>query len=267
MQPDERERQIGYENLKAHDRTWLASRTAWWLAMGAITLTAALVRLHRSGAESIWLDEASTWADIQGSLGDFAGALVGREVQPPLYFLLMKGWTELVGDSEAALRFPSALAGTLTVPVLGWLSQRFVGTAPALVGTVLLTLSPFHIWHSQDARPYALFAFLILLSTTALALAWETTRFRAWLAYSVFLVAAFYTHSQPRAGLSPPNPSSSAGLGGRRNVSNPIIRAADRSSVRPCDWSTHKPAESNRIFRSARHANLGRVPSRTSPAG
>ena len=173
---------------------WLASPAAWWLAMTGITLAAALLRLSRLGEESLWFDEASTWAVLQAPGGDFITAVVRHEVSPPLYFALMKGWTSIAGDSEVVLRLPSALVGTLTVLILGWLARRIAGPGPALVGSFLLALSPFHIWYSQEARSYAVYTFLILLATTALAVAWETNQRQAWRVYSLSLLAACYTH-------------------------------------------------------------------------
>ena len=172
----------------------LAPATAWWLVMAAITLVAALIRLSHLGAESIWFDEASTWAATRVPVKHFVRVLVEHEVSPPLYFVLMKGWTSVAGDSEVVLRLPSALVGTLTVLILGWLSRGVVGAGPALAGSVLLALSPFHIWYSQEARSYALYTFLILLATIALAVAWESNQRQAWLVYFLSLLAACYTH-------------------------------------------------------------------------
>src|SRR3954471_17834477 len=83
---------------------------------------ALLPRLYRLGAQSLWLDEGGTWSEVTGRTGKGWLALLGelwsKDAAYPLYHILVKAWVTLVGDSEWALRFPSALAGAATVAVL-----------------------------------------------------------------------------------------------------------------------------------------------------
>jgi predicted membrane-bound mannosyltransferase len=85
----------------------------------ALTALAFALRIYRLDAQSLWLDEGSTWVEVTGK-GWLA--LVAELFSPnagyPLYHLLLKAWVLIAGDAEWALRFPSALAGALVVPVL-----------------------------------------------------------------------------------------------------------------------------------------------------
>ena len=79
-------------------------------------------RLYRLGAQSLWLDEGGTWSEVTGRTGKgwlaLLGELFSKDAAYPLYHILLKVWVTLAGDSEWALRFPSALAGAATVTVL-----------------------------------------------------------------------------------------------------------------------------------------------------
>src|SRR5207237_79099 len=56
---------------------------------------------------------------------------------PPLHAWSLHFWTAVAGDSETALRFPSALAGTLAV-VLTWrLAAALLGRRAALLAGLL----------------------------------------------------------------------------------------------------------------------------------
>src|SRR4029079_4732359 len=83
---------------------------------GLLVLAAGLaLRLYRLGAQSLWLDEGATWAEVTGRTGKgwlaLRGELFSKDAAYPLYHIMLKVWVGLVGDSEWALRLPSALAG------------------------------------------------------------------------------------------------------------------------------------------------------------
>jgi hypothetical protein len=90
----------------------------------ALFVGALVLRLYRLDAQSLWLDEGGTWAEVTGRTGKGWLVLFGELFSPnasyPLYHLILKAWVQLAGDSEWALRLPSALAGALAVLVLAW---------------------------------------------------------------------------------------------------------------------------------------------------
>src|SRR5690349_1883038 len=76
---------------------------------GALCLALALaLRLYRLGAQSLWLDEGGTWAEVTGRTGKgwlaLLGELFSKDAAYPLYHLLLRAWVTLAGDSEWALR-------------------------------------------------------------------------------------------------------------------------------------------------------------------
>lgn len=77
------------------------------------------------------------------------------DIHPPLFVTWMHLWGRLFGDGELALRLPSLLSGLAAIPLLFWTGHRLVGSTAARWATVLLALSPAHIWYSAEARLYA----------------------------------------------------------------------------------------------------------------
>ncbi|MFZ1462696.1 MAG: hypothetical protein WAV60_01470, partial [Anaerolineae bacterium] len=88
-----------------------------------LLLLALALRLHRLAGPSLWYDEGVTAAISQRNLADLA-RWTADDIQPPLYYVLVAGWTRLAGASEWALRFPSVAAGLLTLPLLLALQRR-----------------------------------------------------------------------------------------------------------------------------------------------
>ncbi len=77
------------------------------------------------------------------------------QTHAPLPHLLSFALAPL-GVSEAWLRAPSALAGTLAIPVVFWAAWRLGGRGPAWWAAAFAAVAPVHAWYSQDASPYAL---------------------------------------------------------------------------------------------------------------
>ncbi len=161
--------------------------------VGVLTLAALAIRLVDLGKQGLWFDEAYSAFIARLPLVQAWQALVADGVHPPLYYALLRIVVHF-GDSEIALRLPSALAGALTIPVLYSLGKWSAGRRAALAAAGMLALSPFHVWQSRDARMYALLGLLwvaCLLSYVTLL------RRRTWAAGAFFCLAhaaAYLTH-------------------------------------------------------------------------
>jgi uncharacterized membrane protein len=152
----------------------------------AIIVLAVVLRFWRLGSQSFWLDEWLTTKAMAGSLAQVMRHVEQQEGIPPLYFFVIRGWGHLFGDSEVALRFPSALAGVVTVPVVYATVRGFgQGRAPARVAALVVAVSPMLVWYSQEARPYAIVAFLAALTLYAFALVHQRGERRDYVVWAV----------------------------------------------------------------------------------
>ena len=164
------------------------------LILTLLTLAGAWLRLWRLGAKSLWLDEGATVALARTSWQHFAWVWWHGEASlQTIYFLVMRGWVQ-AGLSESWLRLPSALFGIASIPLLYVVARRFAGVSAALAAAALLTFNPTHVELSQEARSYTLGILLVLLSTYFFVLAVERDRRRDWALWTIFGIAAFYTH-------------------------------------------------------------------------
>ncbi len=136
------------------------------LALAALGLAIG-VRLVALGARDFWSDEVHTFESVQLPWD----ALVGERLahgHVPLYFLIVKAWTGLVGASQFALRLPSAVFGCLALWPLARLVRALVPSpGAALWAWSLIALHPLFVGLSREARMYP----LLLLAALAVAAA------------------------------------------------------------------------------------------------
>ncbi|MFQ5593580.1 MAG: glycosyltransferase family 39 protein, partial [Anaerolineae bacterium] len=130
----------------------------------SILLLAYLLRVHRLGAQNIWWDEGlAIWA-VRKS---FAGTTLwtAGDVHPPLYFWLLWPWTRLVGYSEFAARYITLIYGMLTVALAYPLGKRLASWQVGWLAALLVALSRFEVWWSQEMRMYMLAGLMGMMGT------------------------------------------------------------------------------------------------------
>ncbi len=168
-----------------------ASR-ARWVAPATLILLALAVRLWRIGSESILLDEATSLFLARMNVPDVI-AWTAVDIHPPLYYLMLHFW-RVFGESEAALRGLSAIAGALSVGVLYGLGAHLFDRRTGFVAAALLALAPLHVWYSQQMRMYTWLGFWALLSSYLLVLMLDKKKAGYAAGYVLASAACLYTH-------------------------------------------------------------------------
>ncbi len=142
-----------------------------WSSVIELTLLAAVLRFLRLGDWSFWIDEGNTLWLTQHLSGK-------RPTDAyPLFFWLERGMVELFGTSEFALRLLPVMLGILTVPMAYLFFRRAAGERAAFWGALLLALSPWHMFWSQNARYYTL---LMVEALILFRLAWSWWEGGGW---------------------------------------------------------------------------------------
>jgi hypothetical protein len=167
-----------------------------------ILLAATGLRFFNLEAQSFWNDEGNSARLSERSIPLIIEGTAG-DIHPPLYYLLLRGWRELLGDTEFGLRSFSAFSGVLTVAATVAVAALFLRPADRssaartaiLIAGGLAALNPALVYYSQETRMYALLALLAILATLFL---WRWLKApQAWpwaAAYVATLTAGLYTH-------------------------------------------------------------------------
>jgi 4-amino-4-deoxy-L-arabinose transferase-like glycosyltransferase len=162
------------------------------LALLAILLVALALRIWGLDQHNIWWDEGlSAWAARLpvARIVDWTA----HDVHPPLHFLIQRGWWLVAGDGEWAMRYVSAMAGTMAVAAAYPLAAALGGRQAGLLAALFMALSPFAVTWSQELRMYVWGSLWAALSLYA-ALAWWKTRRERWLLlYALAAAAGLWT--------------------------------------------------------------------------
>lgn len=158
----------------------MKNKTTIWLI--AATLLGAFLRFNHLTLQPIWMDEAL--------LG--GGFLKQQEFIGNL----------LVVHSDFWLRFPYALAGTLTIPASFYVIKN---KQIAIIAAFFIAVFPLFVFWSRLARPYALaglfvvlawrywwFMFPAILTTPAALLGWHISK-RYW-QFAALAALAFFLY-------------------------------------------------------------------------
>jgi 4-amino-4-deoxy-L-arabinose transferase-like glycosyltransferase len=159
----------------------------------AVTLIALALRFYHLDGRSFWLDELVTAYSVRfDSLsGLFRHISFWYDNMPGIFVLtwLTRGF----GGSELIVRLPFAIAGTLNVYTLYLLGKAMFNPRIGLAGAIILAVSPFAVWYSQEARQYV---FLMLFTTLQMLFAYEIAvnrRGRSAIGLAVASIFSLYT--------------------------------------------------------------------------
>ncbi|MEW6382286.1 MAG: glycosyltransferase family 39 protein [bacterium] len=135
------------------------NRTIMFLLV--IILIGGILRFAKLDYQSLWNDELSSVVRTDfNSLGEVIESSKS-DVHPPLYYCLLYLWRKNIGSSPFSVRALSALFGVLAIAAIFFLGRTLYTAREALISALILAISQFGIYYSQEVRSYSL---LLLLS-------------------------------------------------------------------------------------------------------
>jgi uncharacterized membrane protein len=182
-----------------------------------ILLLALVLRLVNIN-QSLWLDEAiGAIAARDYTYREIFTELMTRDNHTPLYYLLLKAWTNVFGFSELSIRMPSILFGIGTVYLTFKVAEEISKSnswklkigKPILslpkdwkfpeVAALMLATSGLHIYYSQEARMYSMAAFFASLAVYAYIRIIKEAKphNKHWVIFSLSVAALVFTDYVP----------------------------------------------------------------------
>jgi 4-amino-4-deoxy-L-arabinose transferase-like glycosyltransferase len=177
-------------------RARLAGSKSRWLVLLVILLAMAL-QIHGLDSKSLWFDELATLTGAAWR-GSFLDAIhypltIPTTPKPPLSFIvthIFLAWD----NSVFALRLPSVLLATLSIPLIYLLGKSLFDEQVGLLTALLLAIAPFYLRYAQEARMYVMLTFLAVLSLYLFWRAVRSNKILWWLAWALAASLALYTH-------------------------------------------------------------------------
>ena len=134
--------------------------------------------------------------NLDRGVADTVNYLITSDPQhPPLYYVMVRLWAQVFGDSPAGVRSLSAIISLLIFPTVYWLClELFDSAVVGWIAMALIAVSPLQLYFAQEARQYTLWMVEILGSSAALLRAMKQENKINWALYSLSLVLGLYTH-------------------------------------------------------------------------
>lgn len=153
-----------------------------------IALPGIILRVWAITASPLWYDERFTQL-IAGLPLDRLLVATAGDVHPPAYYLMVKSWTWLFGNTPLALRLFSALFSALSLYTFWMITGEMDLPNPArLVALAVMTYHPSQIYYAQEARMYTLLQELVLSQ-------WLAMLRGNWSWFGVYTLLSISTHN------------------------------------------------------------------------
>ncbi|MGC4888152.1 glycosyltransferase family 39 protein [Micromonospora sp. DT227] len=162
---------VGVEDPWGEDRSPRPRRAAARVAAGASRwriaawLLPALLTGGLGGAglgtPGLRTEELATW---RAATSPWRDVWAGDPTLAP-YHLLVRGWAELFGAGDVALRVPSLLAMTAAAALVGALAARMFAPGTGVLAGALFAVLPSATRYAQEAQPHASALFAAVLAT------------------------------------------------------------------------------------------------------
>ena len=177
----------------------------WLGALCLITALAAALRFYGLSRFSIWYDESTSLFSIQFVDWNFTFLRGGEMRLIPLFPIILFFWHGFVDQipgvvmgserSDFFLRLLPLFFGIFLVPLTFFAGRYLTGDPKAgLFASLLVAISPFHIYYAQELRPHTLYALLVLAAQLYSFRALQEDRIKLWVLAVVLSSLSFYAY-------------------------------------------------------------------------
>jgi hypothetical protein len=140
-------------------------------------------------------DEIWSLKFARADWGELLAAVAADVSHPPLFYLLLKGWIALGGESLVWLRlFPVVTAIACVVPLVLFCRALRFGWAETNLALALLAVNGFLIYYAQQLRMFDLLQFFALCSLWRLVRFTEAEGRRGLVPLTIVNVLLVYSH-------------------------------------------------------------------------
>ena len=154
-----------------------------------------ITRFYRLGWNPLWGDEIYSYNVSEQNLYILIRNSM-FESHPPLYYLLLKLTSGFgVWRTEWGMRWFSAFCGTFALLSFYWLLSRLTNRRWAMLGWLLLLVSPAVMYYSQEARSYIVVMLISVLTIAALMnlLDPQKSSRQDWVIWTILSIIGIYT--------------------------------------------------------------------------
>jgi mannosyltransferase len=162
------------------------------LLLGLVVVS--LLLKTRALGEALWMDEGLSIGIASQPLFDIPSVL-RVDGSPPLYYMLLSVWMDVVGAGPADTQALSVAIALLAVPGGLWAGWSLFGRRAGFIAAALFAFNGFLTTYAQETRMYALMIVLSLMLTAAFLHVFVFRRPRYLPLFVAALALMLYTHN------------------------------------------------------------------------
>lgn len=142
----------------------------------------------------MWFDEVYSWNLSLDTPKDII-AIASGDIHPPLFYIVLKAWTNMFSDSVFSMRMLSTLLSMLSMLFLFNICREIKITEKRIIFVLILyAVSPLNIYYSQEVRMQSLNLFLTIGSTFFFLRFLNSKKNTHGILWALFAALSLYTH-------------------------------------------------------------------------
>lgn len=168
------------------------SNKTFWIITVSLATCAGLLSFLIGSMQSIWFDESYSVVVAGHSLGDIIH-LASLDTHPPLYYILLHFWGDMVNWNILGLRVFSTIALVGSLVVSGAMLRRMFGEKIAITALLVAIASPMLLRYGFEIRMYSLASLIGIGATYVLYLAKiDSAKRWLWVIYGILVALGMY---------------------------------------------------------------------------
>ncbi|MGI8493712.1 MAG: hypothetical protein ACR2L1_00150, partial [Pyrinomonadaceae bacterium] len=136
-----------------------------WIIFTLVVILYIGSRLWRLTSYSLWTDEIFSVMAVRLSWNEMFIRLIMDKVHPPLFYIILKLWVAIGGDSLLWLKLlPVLIASAAIIPFYGLCKELNLSARTTNLTLLLMAVNGYLIYYSQEVRMYILLLFFTVAS-------------------------------------------------------------------------------------------------------
>ena len=140
----------------------------WWGAVAAAAAGTVVRLLSPETGRSGGMRRSSSSCRASRRSASCSATFTNTSPTSSLFYLIMRGWTAVAGQGDAALRSLPLLLSVLLISLVAWVGARAFAPGAGLAAAVIVAVHPNLAFHSVQVRPYSALMLLAIGSAYAL---------------------------------------------------------------------------------------------------
>ena len=124
-----------------------------WLYLLPIVALALAVRVYDLDRNGLWYDELQSVTHAILPISDLIRIVAAHDPHPPLYYIQLHAWLQL-SQSDVWVRLNAVFLSLLTLISVYAITRRVFTERAALLASLFFAVSPYAVYHGQEARMY-----------------------------------------------------------------------------------------------------------------